>query len=239
MGEAKASPKATTKHRGVLGCLITLTINVLLCSVLAWFLLLMELSGISLVQGFDMTKMKINNLVDSDNLGAIHTAFITTYDGILQHLTDSKYLVNTKQFLQEQRQQASVYLPSKTSMNPGIQNRAMEAGRQFLFILKSTTLIVFMRLKVFLSALPLLGIAIILGFIDGLAQRDIRKFRGARESTFLFHRSKYTLPFMFFIPLLIYLALPWSISPLWSIGPMAVLLGLTIWLSAQSFKKYV
>ena len=69
---------------------------------------------------------------------------------------------------------------------------------QILPLLSGTLAVVVKRFWVFIMALPLFLLSLILGLVDGLVQRDIRKFKGARESTLLFHKIKRSGAALFF-----------------------------------------
>lgn len=99
--------------------------------------------------------------------------------------------------------------------------------------------IVLSRLFIFLMAMPLWMLVLLIGLTDGLVKRDIRKFQGARESTLTFHRAKRFLGVCFFIPLFVYLACPWVVSPIWFLGTQIMLLGLMTAITITHFKKYL
>ena len=99
--------------------------------------------------------------------------------------------------------------------------------------------LIYYRVVIYFKMLPLFMLALTVGFIDGLVQRDIRKFQGARESTFFFHRILLLFKFTFFTPLLIYFSLPFFVSPVLFFGLQSIGLGVLIQMAARSFKKYV
>lgn len=102
------------------------------------------------------------------------------------------------------------------------------------------TLLVFLvRLLVLCLTLPLFVMAAIVGFVDGLVRRDIRRFGAGRESGFIYHRAKAALVPLLVLPWVVYLALPVSVSPLLILLPSAVLLGLAVNIATSSFKKYL
>lgn len=109
----------------------------------------------------------------------------------------------------------------------------------WLLLIEKSIIIITIRLFTFMMSLPLLVSAIFIGIVDGLGQRDIRKFEGARESTFFFHRIKPMISKIFYLLFLIYLCLPFSFHPLVILVPMMVLLSLTIMLTLRSYKKYL
>lgn len=102
-----------------------------------------------------------------------------------------------------------------------------------------TGLTFLVRLLVLIMVLPLFIIAAFTGFVDGLVRRDIRRFGAGRESGFLHHRAKATVMPMTVLPWIIYLSLPFSTNPLFVLLPCSVLLGLSIDVTAGTFKKYL
>jgi len=79
----------------------------------------------------------------------------------------------------------------------------------------------------------------LIGFVDGLVKRDLRKFNNARESTLFFHRSKSLLSTLFFTAYFLFMVTPLPINPAFWIMSLALLVGLVICLAIQQFKKYL
>jgi integrating conjugative element membrane protein (TIGR03747 family) len=101
------------------------------------------------------------------------------------------------------------------------------------------SLVFLVRLLVLCLTLPLFLTAALVGFVDGLVRRDIRRFGAGRESGFVYHRAMATLMPLVVLPWGLYLALPVSVSPLLILLPTAVLLGAAISVATGSFKKYL
>ena len=99
--------------------------------------------------------------------------------------------------------------------------------------------IVMTRCFIFLCALPCFALFLGLFATDGLVQREIRKFQGARESTFLFHRAKLCVSFFFLAPLFIFLSVPVYVSPTVFLLIQAGMMSLSVWYAMKYFKKYV
>lgn len=110
---------------------------------------------------------------------------------------------------------------------------------QILPLLSGVLAVILMRFWVFVTAIPLFWLSLTIGWIDGLAQRDIRKFQGARESSLLFHTFRYSGTTLFFLPLLIYFCWLSPLSPAWFFIPMAIVMGFWLTFSLRFFKKYV
>lgn len=96
-----------------------------------------------------------------------------------------------------------------------------------------------LRLLVLALTLPLFALAALVGLVDGLVRRDLRRFSAGRESGFIYHRARQLILPLIVAPWIIYLTLPISISPHWIHLPSAVLLFAVVDLTAGSFKKYL
>ncbi len=102
------------------------------------------------------------------------------------------------------------------------------------------TLLTFLvRVMILFLTLPLFGMAAIVGLVDGLVRRDLRKFGAGRESGFLYHRARATIMPLIALPCMLYLSLPVSVHPLLVLLPSSALLGVAVNLTAGSFKKYL
>jgi integrating conjugative element membrane protein (TIGR03747 family) len=95
------------------------------------------------------------------------------------------------------------------------------------------------RLAVLLLATPVFGLAGIVGLTDGLIERDRRRFGGARETGFVYHHAKRFVAPSVAVAWIFYLAMPTSIHPNFVILPAAGLFGLSLAVSAATFKKHL
>ncbi|WP_248767839.1 TIGR03747 family integrating conjugative element membrane protein [Pseudomonas sp. MWU12-2345] len=102
-----------------------------------------------------------------------------------------------------------------------------------------TVLTFCVRMVILTLTIPLFLMAAFTGLVDGLVRRDLRKFGSGRESSYLYHKARGTIIPMAIVPWTIYLAIPVSISPLLVLLPCAVLLGVSIYITVSSFKKYL
>jgi len=109
----------------------------------------------------------------------------------------------------------------------------------YVFAAAFTALTFIVRLLVIVFSLPLMMLAVIVGLIDGLVKRDIRRMTAGYESGFIYHRARtFLVPFLV-LPWMVYLAMPWSVSPLLVLLPGAMLLGIAVNITAASFKRYL
>lgn len=79
----------------------------------------------------------------------------------------------------------------------------------------------------------------LIGLIDGLVQRDLRRFGGGLESGFLYHHLKKMIRPMISVPILLYLASPWSVHPTVVFVPPMIAFGYFVQRSVSKFKKYL
>ncbi|WP_061289981.1 TIGR03747 family integrating conjugative element membrane protein [Azotobacter vinelandii] len=101
------------------------------------------------------------------------------------------------------------------------------------------TLMTLSRCLVLILTSPLFLLAALVGLVDGLVMRDLRRFGAGRESAFVYHHAKRLVSPIFITGWLIYLSLPFSIHPNLFLLPCAALFGLMIAVTTASFKKYL
>lgn len=118
-------------------------------------------------------------------------------------------------------------------------NGAVNQMQTYLLAAAYTTLTFLVRLFVLILSMPLVFLAVFVGFVDGLVKRDIRRFMAGHESGFVYHRARAFIVPTLALPWVIYLALPISLPPLMIILPCAVLSGIVTDIAAASFKKYL
>ena len=111
--------------------------------------------------------------------------------------------------------------------------------RSYIESMLYVTIIFIIRLMIIVLTSPLFIMAGIVGLIDGLVQRDLRRFGVGRESAFKYHHAKRTVAPIMFIAWIVYLSIPFSIHPNLILIPAALLFGVMISLTASNFKKYL
>jgi len=95
------------------------------------------------------------------------------------------------------------------------------------------------RVVTIVFTLPVFLLWFMVAAIDGLSERDIRKYEGGLESSFVYHKVK---PFI--VPAIalscgLYLTLPFSMNPaLFFLVPQLILFTATFWTCA-TFKKFL
>ena len=109
----------------------------------------------------------------------------------------------------------------------------------FVVAAATITQVFAVRLAVLTLAMPAFALAILVGVLDGLVLRDLRRWGGGRESSYLYHHAKRWIWPLFITAWVLYLSLPFSVHPAFSILPFAALIGLLVAITAASFKKYL
>jgi integrating conjugative element membrane protein (TIGR03747 family) len=95
------------------------------------------------------------------------------------------------------------------------------------------------RLAICISAITGFIIATILGLLDGLTEREIRKDCGGNESALVYHHAKRFVGPSMFLAFGIYLTFPVSIHPLVIFLPAFFLTGMMFYIAASRFKKFL
>ena len=94
------------------------------------------------------------------------------------------------------------------------------------------------RLVLIVFSLPVFLLAGLIGAVDGLVERDLRRWGGGRESSNVFNLAKRSVVPAFVGACVIYISLPFSINPVIVLLPFALLLGLAVRISFERLKKY-
>lgn len=98
----------------------------------------------------------------------------------------------------------------------------------------------FIRLAIVYLALPAFVLAFLIGLVDGLGRRDIRKWCGGRESSFVYHHAKRLLWPAFTFGFFVYLTWPTGgFNPAWAVLPFCAASACTVSVMAATFKKYL
>lgn len=95
------------------------------------------------------------------------------------------------------------------------------------------------RLAVLTLATPVLAVFGLVALVDGLVQRDLRRWCGGRESSFVYHHAKKAILPTLILAWVIYLGMPTSVHPNYVVLPFTGLCALAVAISASSFKKYL
>ena len=95
------------------------------------------------------------------------------------------------------------------------------------------------RLAILTLATPIFLLFSLVALVDGLVQRDLRRWGGGRESSFVYHYAKKAALPLVVLCWVIYLAIPFSLHPTFVVLPFATLFALSLAVTASTFKKYL
>ncbi|GAB5415739.1 MAG: TIGR03747 family integrating conjugative element membrane protein [Congregibacter sp.] len=95
------------------------------------------------------------------------------------------------------------------------------------------------RLAILTLATPVFGLFALVALVDGLVRRDLRRWGGGRESSFVYHYAKKAAIPLIIMAWVLYLALPFSLHPSWIILPFALAFAFAVTITASTFKKYL
>ncbi|ECG0938615.1 TIGR03747 family integrating conjugative element membrane protein [Salmonella enterica subsp. salamae] len=101
------------------------------------------------------------------------------------------------------------------------------------------TLTFLLRLAILLQTLPLFVLIIVVGLIDGLVRRDLRRFGAGHESGFVYHHARRMISSSLIATGLVWLAVPVFLEPAYLLVAGAILIGLTISVAVGAFKKFM
>ena len=110
---------------------------------------------------------------------------------------------------------------------------------EYLKAAMNITELVAVRVAIALLSLPafiLIGIA---ATVDGLVERDLRKFGGGIERAMVYHYVKPHAKPIIVLAWLVYLSMPVSIHPNMIFIPAALMFGLVTFITVSSFKKFL
>jgi len=110
---------------------------------------------------------------------------------------------------------------------------------EYLLAAASITQLVGARLVVVVLTLPAYAMVGVMSLVDGLVQRDLRRFGGGLESGLLYHHLKAMLRPMLSLPIFLYLISPWSLHPTTIFVPFILGFGYFVQRTVARFKKYL
>ncbi len=116
--------------------------------------------------------------------------------------------------------------------------RGITPQRDVFVAMMVGTQIVAVRVSLLLGALPLLALFYLVGGVDGLAFRSIRRIAAGRESSSIYHRVKYVQVVTITIAIIAYLWWPGESDPRKVFVVTGLICGLMFRYQTKFFKKY-
>ncbi len=110
---------------------------------------------------------------------------------------------------------------------------------EYVLAAMQVTQVFSVRLAILVLATPVFIAFSLVAIVDGLVSRDLRRWGGGRESSFVYHWAKRSALPLFVLTWVIYLALPFSLHPSFVVLPCATLFAMSVAVTASTFKKYL
>ncbi len=124
----------------------------------------------------------------------------------------------------------------------GLRARLHEVFRpvaKYVLAVMQVTQVFSVRLAILTLAMPVFLLFSLVAIVDGLVKRDLRRWGGGRESSFVYHWAKRSALPMLVLTWVVYLALPFSLHPSFVVLPFAALFAISVAVTASTFKKYL
>ena len=131
-----------------------------------------------------------------------------------------------------------VSYPEESGVRP-VLNRLYRPVADFVLAAMQITQVFAVRLAILTLATPVFGLFTLVALVDGLVRRDLRRWGGGRESSFVYHYAKKAAMPLIVMSWVLYLALPFSLHPSWIILPFALAFAFAVTVTASTFKKYL
>lgn len=132
---------------------------------------------------------------------------------------------------------------SPPSLPAGLQAAARSVSAnlsQWLVISMYVAQDVLLRMSVALFALPAFVLSCLIGTVDGLVRRDLRRWGGGRESSFVYHHAKRYTGWALTGGFSLYLSWPFGgFNPAYMVLVFTVLVAATLSTTVAAFKKYL
>ena len=110
---------------------------------------------------------------------------------------------------------------------------------EFVIAAMQVTQVFSVRLAILTLAMPVFVLFSLVALVDGFVKRDLRRWGGGRESSFVYHWAKRSALPLLVVTWVVYLALPFSLHPTFIVLPFATLFALSVAVTASTFKKYL
>lgn len=242
----KTAPK---RKSGLIGLILaSLFLSILILYSVAVFL--WAVYGYETALPYFIRLLKANEVSVSGLGGSVlsHPVINGFYQQIGAYLSDAnlsqKAQAVTQNGVDGLKEGLSVYL-SEDFVSDAIEKGTGFLNSAYVFALKAGWLFI-LSLKIFvikaflvIAALPLFALLGVIGLIDGLSLREIRRAELGRESSYLFHMLNKWIARVIGFGLCVWVCIPAALNPQWFFVPLGLLFSMMLSLSASKFKKYL
>ena len=245
MAEAVAAdPRRTAVRQGLISKGLTAVaqaIKWLLFSLL--FSIVVEWVGMTLwwpEQGLDHSRMMLSqeiSYLDTDFRRSIVTSNPARFAKEVADTT-YHYLFEVTRFVAFINWVSPPLRTEETGLRPKL-HKVYQPIAEFTIAAMQVTQVFSVRLAILMLATPVFLLFSLVAIVDGLVRRDLRRWGGGRESSFVYHYAKKAAMPLLVLTWVVYLSLPVSLHPTFVILPFATLFALAVAVTASTFKKYL
>ena len=242
MAEPVADPRRQVVQEGLISKSLTAAAKViqwLLLSLL--FSILVEWAGMVLWwpdEGLDHSRAMLAteiSYLDTDFRRSVVTSdparFAKRFADHTYH-----YLFEVTRFVEFIQWVSPPPVPNEQGLRPTL-HKIFNPVAEFVIAMMQVTQVFSVRLAILTLAMPIFLLFSLVALVDGLVQRDLRRWGGGRESSFVYHYAKKAALPLVVLAWVIYLALPFSLHPTFVVLPFAALFALTVAVTASTVKK--
>ncbi len=233
------------RPRSPLALVVSWALGILASTLLSWLVgIVIETAGLYLIwpaQGLDHAKAQVDeslSYVRAAPQSVLVESPVAQAQSILKAVRRAYDRLGVIEWY---RSAASTPLPNRSTeagqfaaLNK-LSFRAAEFCIVSMFVAQETLL----RLAIAVLATPAFALACLLGAVDGLAQRDLRRWGGGRESSTIYHNAKRLTNWSLFGGFTVYLAWPFSdFNPAYMVLICTALVATGLSITVSTFKKY-
>lgn len=241
MANQNVSPPPRRKEPGIIGSLFSFILELL-----SWFIISLIFSilveWVGMVYFWPEQGLKHAESVFEADLSYLNHQFINeTYEFQNKVISLAKLAVDKIENVSwVKRINNAVPSPPKNSID-SVQLWMHELLNKYSDYFQATKYVFktfIIRLVLVVFSLPIFIVAIFVGVVDGLVERDLRRWGGGRESSNVFNLAKKSIIPAFGIACVIYISLPFSINPAVIILPFSMLQFVAVRITTEKLKKY-
>ncbi|MGQ3887841.1 TIGR03747 family integrating conjugative element membrane protein [Legionella sp. CNM-1927-20] len=217
-------------------------LNLLLLTFLGWLILFGWALSLWSLQNFNTAWQRTYQLAKQQafTIKEFHDAQITQYiESKLRALPTQKLADKIDNTYLKVKNELNRLLPNTNSDLDNIFIKIIKLIQQLWSLICITTAVMYVKIIILVASIPLFVLVTIAGLIDGLNQRAIRTASLGRESSYVFHRLNHYFKRSLFLLLVLWFAMPVSVTPAFVFVPVSILLSVMVSITASRFKKYL
>ncbi|MCP4043717.1 MAG: TIGR03747 family integrating conjugative element membrane protein [Gammaproteobacteria bacterium] len=244
MAETASDPRRRVVQEGLLSKSLTAMAKVILWILLSLvFSIIIEWAGMVLwwpEEGIEHSRAMLAqeiSYLDTDFRRSVVTSDPARFT---QRFADNSYhyLFEVTRFVEFIRWVSPLPGTNERGVRPTL-HKIYHPIAEFVIAMMQVTQVFSVRLAILTLAMPVFLLFSMVALVDGLVQRDLRRWGGGRESSFVYHYAKKAALPLMVITWVVYLALPFSLHPTFVVLPFSVLVALSVAVTASTFKKYL